>query len=160
MIPREIIGSTFSHSSDDLQSSPAKESATTVSDHHTERQNSFTSRRESLTAAERARRNLNAKLANPLAGLSHATLRNRGGRYARKYQIGDDDDIRAFELGAVLAQAPEQFEKVEGLTKEELGVLRREFTNRWSQPREMYLVIVLCSISAAVQGMGESLGIF
>ncbi|EZF34252.1 hypothetical protein H101_02214 [Trichophyton interdigitale H6] len=153
MIPREIIGSTSSRSSDELQSSNTKGSAATASDHHTERLNSFTSRRESLTAAERARRNLNAKLANPLAGLSHATLRSRGGRYAQKYQIGDDDDVRAFELGAVLAQDPEQFEKVEGLTKEELDVLRKEFTNRWSQPKEMYLVIVLCSISAAVQGM-------
>lgn len=155
MIPREIIRSTSNRSSDELQSSKTKESATTASDHHTERLNSFASRRESLTAAERARRNLNAKLANPLAGLSHATLRNRGGRYAQKYQIGDDDDIRAFELGAVLAQDPERFEKVEGLTKEELDVLRGEFTNRWSQPKEMYLVIVLCSISAAVQGMGK-----
>ncbi|KAF3482721.1 proton myo-inositol cotransporter [Arthroderma uncinatum] len=155
MGPHEI-SSSFSRSSDELQSTPTKESATTTSDYQAKRQHSFTSRRESLTAAERARRNLNAKLANPLAGLSHATLRYRGGRYARKYQIGDDEDIRAFELGAVLAQDPEKFEDVEGLTEEELGVLRREFSNRWSQPREMYLVIILCSISAAVQGMDET----
>lgn len=78
----------------------------------------------------------------------------RGGRYARHHQIGDEEDIRAFELGAVLAQAPEKYESVEGLTEKELEVLRKEFTNRWSQPRLMYLVIMLCSLSAAVQGMG------
>ncbi|EEH42377.2 uncharacterized protein PADG_07197 [Paracoccidioides brasiliensis Pb18] len=131
--------------------------ASTPTPFPTQRQHSFaTSQRESLTAAERARRNLNAKLANPLAGLSHATLMKRGGRYARQHQIGDEEDIRAFELGAVLAQAPEQFESVQGLTEKELQVLRKEFTNRWSQPGLMYLVIILCSLSAAVQGMDES----
>lgn len=120
-----------------------------------ERQPSWTtSQRESLTAAERARRNLNAKLANPLAGLSHAALMKRGGRYARQHHMGDEEDIRAFELGAVLAQDPERYENVEGLTPDELDVLRNEFTNKWSQPRLMYLVIVLCSACAAVQGMG------
>ncbi|KAL2375268.1 hypothetical protein RJ035_001314 [Blastomyces gilchristii] len=131
--------------------------ANTTTPFPTQRQHSFLhSRRESLTAAERARRNLNAKLANPLAGLSHSTLMKRGGRYARQHQIGDEEDIRAFELGAVLAQAPEKYESVEGLTEKEMKVLREEFTNRWSQPRLMYLVIVLCSLSAAVQGMDES----
>ncbi|KAI1906475.1 hypothetical protein LOZ61_006660 [Ophidiomyces ophidiicola] len=109
---------------------------------------------EPLSAAERARRNLNAKLASPLAGLSHAALRSRGERYARKHQMGDEDDVRAFELGAVLAQDPERFESVDGLTPDELDVLRLEFSNKWSQPKLLYLVIVLCSVSAAVQGMG------
>lgn len=114
------------------------------------------SRRESVSAAERARRNLNAKLANPLAGLTHDSLMKRGERFARKHQVGDEEDIRAFRLGAVLAQAPEKFEQVEGLAPEELDVLRKEFTNRWSQPWRMYLVIILCSLCAAVQGMGKS----
>lgn len=120
-----------------------------------ERQSVSTPRRDYLSAADRARRNLNAKLANPLAGLSHDTLIKRGGQYARKFQVGDEEDIRAFELGAVLAQAPEQFDNVEGLTRHEVDILRREFTNRWSQPKLMYLVIVLCSVCAAVQGMGK-----
>ncbi|KZZ86643.1 MFS sugar transporter [Ascosphaera apis ARSEF 7405] len=109
-----------------------------------------------LTAAERARRKLNAKLHNPLEGLSHAALIRRGSHYARFYQIGDEDDIRAFELGAILAQAPEKFEEVEGLREEEKAVLRREFANRWSQPVLMYVLIVFCSMCAAVQGMDET----
>lgn len=119
------------------------------------RQPSWTIQREALTAAERARRNQNAKLENPLAGLSHAALMRRGGRYARQHMIGDEEDIRVFELGAVLAQDPEAYAKVKGLTGEELEVLRNEFENKWSQPKLMYFVIVLCSACAAVQGMGR-----
>jgi hypothetical protein len=115
------------------------------------------SKRESINAAERARRNLNAKLANPLAGYSHDALRKKGGNFARKYQIGEAEDIRAFELGAILAQDPTRYDNIEGIEQEELAVLRKEFTNRWSQPKLMYLVIVLCSVCAAVQGMGMAL---
>lgn len=113
-------------------------------------------RQSSMTPAERIRRNDNAKLANPLAGYSFAELKNQGATYVKKYQIGDEEDIRAFELGACLAQDPSKFESVDGLTGEELDVLRKEFTHRWSQPKLMYLVIVLCSTCAAVQGMDET----
>lgn len=112
--------------------------------------------RTNLTAAERARRNLNAKLANPLAGFTHDELKKQGLRFSITHQVGDEEDIRAFEMGAVLAQAPEKFEEIEGLTEDELQVLRQEFTNRWSQPALMYVVIGICSICAAVQGMGQS----
>jgi hypothetical protein len=91
------------------------------------------------------------------AGYSHEELRRQGINFAITNQIGDEDDIRAFALGAMLAQAPEKFESVPGLTAEEFEVLRNEFEHRWSQPWTMYLVIILCSLSAAVQGMGMSL---
>ncbi|KMU77867.1 hypothetical protein CISG_06710 [Coccidioides immitis RMSCC 3703] len=98
----------FYRSSEELD--PSSDSAkayasTSYEDHLSRRELSFvTSHREPLSAAERARRNINAKLANPLAGLSHAALRGRGERYARKHQIGDEEDIRAFAMGAVLAR--------------------------------------------------------
>lgn len=117
--------------------------------------NSPFSRKTSVTAGDKARRNVNAKLANPLAGYSHAELEEMGAEYARKYQLGDESDIRAFRMGAVLAQDPVKYEECRGLTEEEVQVLRREFERRWSQPRLMYVVIVLCSTCAAVQGMGE-----
>lgn len=115
-----------------------------------------TGRQGSMSAAERARRNANAKLANPLAGYSHAELRAQGAAYVKKYQIGEEEDIRAFELGACLAQEPSKYDTVQGLHPDEMEVLRKEFSNRWSQPRLMYLVIVLCSTCAAVQGMDET----
>jgi hypothetical protein len=105
-------------------------------------------------AAERARRNLNAKLSNPLAGYSHAELRKQGRVFALNHEIREEEDVRAFELGAVLAQAPERFASIEGLTAHEKAILLHEVEHRWSQPKKMYLVIVLCSLSAAVQGMG------
>ena len=114
-------------------------------------------RRASLTAAERARRNANAKLANPLAGYSHAELKNMGAAYVKKHHIGDEEDIRAFELGACLAQDPTKYDTIQGLNGTEIEVLRKEFANRWSQPKLMYLVIILCSTCAAVQGMGKQL---
>lgn len=97
---------------------------------------------------------LSAKLANPLAGKTHAELEDMGARYAKQHQLGDEEDIRAFQKGACLAQDPQKFRDVAGLTPQEMDVLEKEFTNRWSQPRLLYLVIVLCSTCAAVQGMG------
>ncbi|RJE27227.1 MFS sugar transporter [Aspergillus sclerotialis] len=125
-------------------------------EHASEKKDTFVPQPTFGTAAERARRNLNAKLANPLAGYSHEELRRQGITFAINHQVGDESDIRAFELGAVLAQAPEKFATVTGLTPEELQVLQHEFEHRWSQPWTMYLVIVLCSLSAAVQGMDET----
>jgi hypothetical protein len=108
------------------------------------------------TAAERARRNLNAKLANPLDGYSFSELEGLGRDYAKTNAIGEAEDIRAFELGAVLAQAPEKYEIIrEHCSAEEMTVLENEFNSRWSQPKLLYLVIVLCSTCAAVQGMGK-----
>lgn len=106
--------------------------------------------------SDQLRANVNAKIANPLAGLSRAELSQRGEDYAREHQIGDDEDIRAFQLGAVLAQDPNRFAEVEGLTGEERAVLEKEITQKWSQPRLLYLVIILCSVCAAVQGMDET----
>lgn len=116
----------------------------------------FVPQRTLGTAAERARRNINAKLSNPLAGFSHAELRKQGRHFALTHEIGDESDIRAFELGAVLAQAPERYASIADLTNQEREILRREFANRWAQPWTMYAVIALCSLSAAVQGMGMS----
>ena len=112
-------------------------------------------RASTMGAGDKARSNLNAKLANPLAGFSQTTLRERGIRYAKKYQLGDAEDIRAFEIGAVLAQNPQKFRDIEDLTHDEADILEKEFNNRWSQPKRMYAVIMLCSLAAAVQGMGK-----
>ena len=73
-----------------------------------------------------------------------------------KHYLGDEEDIRAFELGACIAQDPKRWSKVHGLTPEEHAILSKEQTSRWSQPRLMYLVIILCSMAAAVQGMDET----
>ena len=105
---------------------------------------------------EQLRANINAKIANPLAGLTHAELSAKGEEYVRKYHIGDDEDIRAFRLGAILAQDPNRHAEVDGITTEEGETLAREIAHKWSQPRLLYLVIALCAVCAAVQGMDET----
>ncbi|KAL8780834.1 MAG: hypothetical protein Q9194_000688 [Teloschistes cf. exilis] len=108
------------------------------------------------TAAERARRNVNAKLANPLAGINHTMLEAMGAEYARKHQLGDHNDIRYLAKGAVLAQDPARYASVPGLTEEEQRVLDTEYHHRWHQPPLLYIVIIVCSTCAAVQGMDQT----
>jgi MFS family permease len=109
------------------------------------------------TAADRARQNLNMKLANPLDGYSVSELKTMGSDYAKMHAIAEPEDIRAFELGAVLAADPQNFDRIrEWASPEDMGILEKEYTSRWSQPKLLYLVIVLCSTCAAVQGMDET----
>ncbi|CCG81374.1 Sugar transporter [Taphrina deformans PYCC 5710] len=51
---------------------------------------------------------------------------------------------------------PPEFESVEGLDPNEVVALRREVTHKWSQPRALYVTIILCSIGAAVQGWDQT----
>jgi hypothetical protein len=106
--------------------------------------------------ADRRRKELNRKLNNPLSGHSLEKLKTMGEDYARQYSLGDEDDIRAFGIGAMLAQNPEAPDLVSGCTPEEMAILTQEVEHRWSQPRLLYLVIILCSTCAAVQGMDET----
>lgn len=117
------------------------------------RDQSFSS---SANAAEYERKRMNAMLANPLRGYSHAELRKMGKAYALEHALVEPEDFRAFELGAVLASGKTAFRDCQGLTEEEKAYLEKELTHRWHQPKLMYLVIILCSTCAAVQGMGES----
>lgn len=119
---------------------------------HEPRGESFSS---AQAAADFERKKANALLANPLRGYSHAELGKMGKDYALEHALVEPEDLRAFEIGAKLAQNPRSFETVEGLTPEERETLGNEFTNKWSQPKLLYLVVVMCSVCAAVQGMGE-----
>lgn len=107
------------------------------------------------TAADRARRNVNMKINNPLDSYTESELRIMGSDYAKMHAIADPEDIRAFELGAILARDPQDYKRISNdASPEEMAVLEKEYLSRWSQPAVMYLVIILCSTCAAVQGMG------
>jgi hypothetical protein len=107
------------------------------------------------TAADRARRNVNMKINNPLDEYTQSELRTMGIAYAKMHGMADPEDVRAFEIGAVLAQEPQKFERIRDQTSpQEMAVLEKEYASRWSQPAILYLVIILCSTCAAVQGMG------
>jgi hypothetical protein len=126
----------------------------TIVDHQSNRNPSYDTTIHGEQDEERRRRELNLKIANPLGGYNAQQLGDMGEQYCRENQLGEDDDIRAFRLGAQVAKDPLKAAEVEGLTEEERRIFQDEVDHRWRQPKLLYLVIVLCSTCAAVQGMG------
>jgi hypothetical protein len=45
------------------------------------------------------------------------------------------------------------FEYLSQLDEDDKAALRREIMHKWDQPRRLYLLVVLCSMAAAVQGV-------
>jgi len=99
-------------------------------------------------------REANAKLANPLTGIPRDQLMEDGANFAEERGLGHLKDL--FSKAALVAQDPTAFESIDILSEEDKVVLRREITHRWSQPWELYYLVILCSLAAAVQGMDES----
>lgn len=97
-----------------------------------------------------------AKLEHPLAGLTTEQLGQRGEEFCAKHGFTNEEDIRAFRLGAIIAGNMNKYDTVYGLTDREKLVLDRELTHKWSNPTMLYAVIVICSLCAAVQGMDET----
>ncbi|KAL7271887.1 hypothetical protein RUND412_005329 [Rhizina undulata] len=104
--------------------------------------------------AEGTVQNINAKLANPLAGYSHAELIEMGAAYARDHDMMELEE--EFKKGALLAQNSAAFENLPLLTDEDKNIIRREFTHKWSHPMSLYHLVIMCSVAAAVQGMDET----
>ncbi|KAF8606306.1 hypothetical protein BDV93DRAFT_489755 [Ceratobasidium sp. AG-I] len=101
-----------------------------------------------------AESNVNAKLANPLAGIPHAKLEEMALAFALSHGLSDDAEL--MRKGALVAQDPLAFESLSQLSDTDKAELRREQTHRWDQPKTLYYLVVLCSLAAAVQGMDET----
>lgn len=95
--------------------------------------------------------NVNVKLANPLAGIPHEKLMADAATFASEHGLGHLE--REFQKGALVAQDPSAFEGLSILDDDDKAILRRELTHRWSQPWELYYLVILCSLAAAVQGV-------
>ena len=95
----------------------------------------------------------NAKLANPLAGVSHEQLMENGAEFARTHGLGHLEDL--FRKGALAAQDPLAFENISHFTETEKDIFRREYTHRWDHPSTLYYLVILCSVAAAVQGVSS-----
>jgi hypothetical protein len=95
----------------------------------------------------------NAKLANPLAGISHEQLMENGAEFARTHGLGDLEDL--FRKGALAAQDPLAFDSIAHFTETEKDIFRREYTHRWDHPATLYYLVILCSVAAAVQGVSS-----
>ncbi|KAI0696760.1 hypothetical protein C8T65DRAFT_663212 [Cerioporus squamosus] len=109
---------------------------------------------ESASPTRTRSRDLNAKLENPLARLTHKQLLADAAEFARTHELGEFTET--FQKGALLAQDPAAFETLPLLNEEDRRVLRREFTHKWDHPKTLYYLVIMCSVAAAVQGMDES----
>ncbi|KAF7795693.1 hypothetical protein EIP86_006858 [Pleurotus ostreatoroseus] len=101
-----------------------------------------------------SRPNANAKLANPLEGIPQDQLLSDASRFARDYGLAHLTN--EFKKGAILAQNPKSWETNPIFNEEDRHVLRDELTHRWSQPFQLYWLVIMCSLAAAVQGMDET----
>ena len=71
--------------------------------------------------------------------------------FAKTHGLGHLEE--EFQKGALIAQDPTIFESLPQLNEEDKVILRRELTHRWEQPLQLYYLVILCSLSAAVQGV-------
>ncbi|KAJ3529202.1 hypothetical protein NMY22_g9097 [Coprinellus aureogranulatus] len=112
---------------------------------------------EKIDATERPvdlAHNVQAKIQNPLHGIPRETLVKQAQDFASSN--GFDDKVDLFTKGALLAQNPGDYESIPGMTEDEKNHIRRETTNKWSQPRDLYLTVIICSLAAAVQGWDQT----
>ncbi|KAG8770729.1 hypothetical protein FRC12_004084 [Ceratobasidium sp. 428] len=98
--------------------------------------------------------NVNAKLANPLAGIPHSKLEEQALAFAHSHGLSAEADL--IRKGALVAQDPLGFDTLDQLTDSDKAELRREQTHRWDQPKTLYYLVALCSMAACVQGMDET----
>jgi len=118
--------------------------------HHNER-------RQSATSFRGRQPSVAAQLTNPLTGMSEADVLADVEGWTR--QRGLEHEIDIFRRGALLARVINTeggFEHIGGLPEDEKEILRREHSNRWSQPFMLYFLVILCAGSAIVQGMDQT----
>ncbi|GLB43018.1 putative major facilitator superfamily, sugar transporter (TC 2.A.1.1) family protein [Lyophyllum shimeji] len=98
--------------------------------------------------------NVQARIQNPLHGIPKAKLLAQVEDFAR--EKGMEDITPILKKGALLAQNPRDFENIPELDEADKEVIRREKTHKWSQPRDLYLTVIVCSLAAAVQGWDQT----
>ena len=94
------------------------------------------------------------RIRNPLEGIPRVTLLHNVEEFAR--DIGMVEQTSLLQRGALVAQNPPAFEEITELEETERVALRREVTHKWSQPRSLYLTVILCSVGAALQGWDQT----
>ena len=91
--------------------------------------------------------NLNAVFENPLAGIPREQLLRDVEEFCSKYNLMAD--LKVFQKGALISQAPESAASLPELDETERLALTREHTHKWSQPWQLYF---LASMSALNNG--------
>ncbi|KAJ5117416.1 hypothetical protein N7448_011048 [Penicillium atrosanguineum] len=94
--------------------------------------------------------NINARIYNPLAGISKGDLYDRVLRFCQEY--GFEEHVETFQKGALAAQHQKEFDDLPELTDDDKHHLRREHTHKWHLPKDLYFSIAICSLGSAIQG--------
>lgn len=89
---------------------------------------------------------------NILTQYTQQQVMDMGRNYARKYNL--DQDL--FARGAAVARDPFGFNRMTFLSPEEKQALHDEQHSPWKVPLKLYVIIGMCSMAAAVQGMDET----
>lgn len=136
---------------DNLSSTVAR---TTSDGHHSPNEKGKLAQHDELDEKARHLQLVNAKLANLLMGKSKAEIIADVNEWTKEH--GMEDLVETFRKGALVAANPAGFEELDELSEEDKTILRRETTHKWSQPKELYYMVAMCSLAAAVQGMDET----
>ncbi|KAL1859684.1 hypothetical protein VTK73DRAFT_7502 [Phialemonium thermophilum] len=111
-------------------------------------------RRKGSWSAASDVQNLSAVFENPLARRTKEELLADVEAFCRQHDLMEHVDD--FRKGALVAQNPDEALSLAELSAEDKRILEREHTHRWSQPKTLYWLCVMCSIAAAVQGQDET----
>lgn len=95
------------------------------------------------------RTNLSGEIRNPLAGLTESELNSQVVTFCNRYDF--NERIETFQKAALVAQRPQDFETITTLTDDDKYHIRRETTNKWRLPFDMYMCIAVVSIGSALQ---------
>ena len=98
--------------------------------------------------------NVNARLANPLGGLTKEQLYAGATDFCLAH--GLDSHLEVMKRAALVAQEPDEFESLAELDETEKRQLREEVTHKWKHPKKLYQMVILNSLAAAVQGWDET----
>ncbi|KAI1878867.1 hypothetical protein JX265_003044 [Neoarthrinium moseri] len=112
--------------------------------------------RRDSAALEGINANINARISNPLKGLTREELFKRVDELVDSQGMQEDREL--LKKGALVAQDPENYKAIQGeyaLDATETEWLELEVTHKWRVPKMLYMTIITCSIGAAVQGWDQ-----
>ena len=112
---------------------------------------SAVSSRSTALASETSEKSSSKLIKSPLDGIAQEDLLLAAEQFADQHGLAEHKDI--IMKGALVAQNPDAFESLPLLTEEDRAALRREKTHPWSQPWNLYYLVLTCSLAAAVQGV-------
>ncbi|KAI9655573.1 MAG: hypothetical protein M1821_005366 [Bathelium mastoideum] len=99
-------------------------------------------------------RALNAVFENPLADVPREQLFQDVEAFCQEH--GLMDHVEVMKKGALVSQRPYAIDEIDELTQDEKDILHRERTHKWDQPWQLYWLVSMASLAAAVQGMDET----